>query len=84
MPIGTSIVESLSERELQVLRVLAAGRQNGEIGDELSVALDTVKKHITHILEKLGARPHRRNGAPVSWVCFRKLPAIPPRRSTFG
>jgi LuxR family maltose regulon positive regulatory protein len=54
-PIGTSVVEPLSDREFQVLQLLAAGRQNREIADELSVTLDTVKKHITHILEKLGA-----------------------------
>jgi LuxR family maltose regulon positive regulatory protein len=54
-PIGTSVVEPLSDREFQVLQLLAAGRQNREIADELSVTVDTVKKHITHILEKLGA-----------------------------
>jgi LuxR family maltose regulon positive regulatory protein len=54
-PIGTSVGEPLSDREFQVLQLLAAGRQNREIADELSVTLDTVKKHITHILEKLGA-----------------------------
>jgi LuxR family maltose regulon positive regulatory protein len=48
------LVEPLSERELEVLRLLAAGKQNREIADELSVALDTVKKHVTHILVKLG------------------------------
>jgi LuxR family maltose regulon positive regulatory protein len=49
------LVEPLSERELEVLRLLAAGEQNREIADELSVALDTVKRHVTHILVKLGA-----------------------------
>jgi len=49
------LVEALSERELQVLRLLAAGKPNREIADELYVALDTVKKHVTHIFEKLGA-----------------------------
>jgi LuxR family maltose regulon positive regulatory protein len=45
----------LSERELEVLRLLARGRRNLEIGEELSITLDTVKKHVTHIFEKLGA-----------------------------
>ena len=49
------LVEPLSERELEVLRRLAAGKPNQKIADELSVALDTVKKHVTHILVKLGA-----------------------------
>jgi LuxR family maltose regulon positive regulatory protein len=49
------LVEPLSDRELQVLRLLAAGRSNQQIADELVVVLDTVKKHVGHILDKLGA-----------------------------
>jgi LuxR family transcriptional regulator, maltose regulon positive regulatory protein len=49
------LVIPLSERELEVLRLLAAGEQNQEIADQLYLALNTVKKHVTHILEKLGA-----------------------------
>jgi LuxR family maltose regulon positive regulatory protein len=49
------LVTQLSERELEVLRLLAAGEQNQEIADELYLALNTVKKHVTHIFEKLGA-----------------------------
>jgi LuxR family transcriptional regulator, maltose regulon positive regulatory protein len=49
------LVEALSERELEVLRLLAAGKPNREIAGELYVAVDTVKKHVTHIFEKLGA-----------------------------
>ena len=48
------LVEPLSERELEVLHLLAAGRANREIAAELYVTLDTVKKHVTHILGKLG------------------------------
>jgi LuxR family transcriptional regulator, maltose regulon positive regulatory protein len=47
--------ESLSERELEVLRLLAAGKSNQQIADELVVALATVKKHVGHILGKLNA-----------------------------
>jgi LuxR family maltose regulon positive regulatory protein len=43
----------LTERELEVLHLLAAGHRNREIADELVVTVDTVKKHITHIFEKL-------------------------------
>jgi LuxR family transcriptional regulator, maltose regulon positive regulatory protein len=49
------LVEVLSSRELEVLRLLAAGRQNQQIAEELVVAPSTVKKHVTHILDKLGA-----------------------------
>ena len=49
------LVEALSEREVEVLQLLAAGKANREIADELYVTLHTVKKHITHILGKLGA-----------------------------
>jgi LuxR family maltose regulon positive regulatory protein len=49
------LVEPLSERELEVLGLLAAGRSNQQIADELVVALDTVKKHVSHVLDKLGA-----------------------------
>ena len=56
---GTAIVPgsiaALSDRELEVLDLLAAGKQNREIADELFVAVDTVKKHVTHIFDKLGA-----------------------------
>jgi LuxR family maltose regulon positive regulatory protein len=47
--------EPLSARELEVLGLLAAGKSNQQIADELVVVLDTVKKHVGHILGKLGA-----------------------------
>jgi LuxR family maltose regulon positive regulatory protein len=50
-----SLVEPLTEREQQVLRLLAAGKPNPQIARELVVSLDTVKKHVTHVLGKLGA-----------------------------
>jgi LuxR family maltose regulon positive regulatory protein len=48
-------VESLTEREMEVLRLVAAGRANQEIADELVVVLDTIKKHVSRILRKLNA-----------------------------
>jgi LuxR family transcriptional regulator, maltose regulon positive regulatory protein len=48
------LIEPLTGRELEVLRLLAAGRSNQDIARELVVALDTVKKHVSHILSKLG------------------------------
>jgi LuxR family maltose regulon positive regulatory protein len=49
------LVAALSARELEVLQLLAAGRSNPAIAQELVVSLDTVKRHVTHILDKLGA-----------------------------
>lgn len=48
------LVEPLSERELEVLRLMAAGKSNSEIAEELVVTLNTVKKHSSHIYGKLG------------------------------
>jgi LuxR family maltose regulon positive regulatory protein len=47
--------EPLTGRELEVLRLLATGSSNQRIARELFVTLDTVKKHVTHVLGKLGA-----------------------------
>jgi DNA-binding NarL/FixJ family response regulator len=46
----------LTERELQVLRGMADGKSNAEIGRELYVAEDTVKTHARRLFRKLGAR----------------------------
>jgi predicted ATPase/DNA-binding CsgD family transcriptional regulator len=49
------LVEPLSERELEVLRLIAAGLKNREIANELIVAVSTVKTHVNNIYGKLGA-----------------------------
>jgi LuxR family maltose regulon positive regulatory protein len=46
----------LSQRELEVLQLLAQGRSNREIARELMIAIDTVKRHINHIFSKLGVQ----------------------------
>ncbi len=46
-------VESLSERELDVLRLMVQGLPNGSIADALSISIPTVKTHVQHILQKL-------------------------------
>jgi LuxR family maltose regulon positive regulatory protein len=50
------LVESLSERELQVLRLIAVGLSNREIAAELSLAVGTVKRHTSNIYGKLNVR----------------------------
>jgi ATP/maltotriose-dependent transcriptional regulator MalT len=47
--------EPLSERELEVLSLVASGRTNAEIAKDLFVALGTVKSHVNNIYRKLGA-----------------------------
>ena len=54
-PVPSGIIEPLTRRELEVLRMVAAGRSNQAIARELVVTLDTVKKHVGHVLGKLGA-----------------------------
>ena len=49
------LVEQLTARELEVLALLAAGAPNPRIAEQLVVSLDTVKKHVSHLLGKLGA-----------------------------
>jgi LuxR family maltose regulon positive regulatory protein len=49
------LVDQLTARELEVLVLLAAGMPNPRIAEQLVVTLDTVKKHVSHLLGKLGA-----------------------------
>jgi len=49
-------VEMLTERELEVLRLMATGRSNGEIAAELYLGEATVKTHVGQVLAKLSAR----------------------------
>jgi DNA-binding CsgD family transcriptional regulator len=46
----------ISERELEVLREIAAGHSNKEIAQRLSVSPNTVKTHVARLYEKLGAK----------------------------
>jgi len=49
-------LDELTDRELGVLRELARGFSNAEIGERLYIGEATVKTHVTHILSKLGLR----------------------------
>jgi DNA-binding NarL/FixJ family response regulator len=47
--------ETLTEREIGVLRHVAGGNRNRDIAEQLSISEETVKVHVKHIMEKLGA-----------------------------
>ena len=51
-----ALVEPLSDRELEILRLVATGASNKEIAATLVIAEGTVKNHVTNILGKLGVR----------------------------
>lgn len=55
-PLGEPLVERLSDRELEVVRLLAIGLRNDEIADTLYVTGNTVKTHLAHAYGKLGVR----------------------------
>jgi DNA-binding NarL/FixJ family response regulator len=49
-------LDGLTEREVEVLTLVARGMSNGEIADELVISPATAKTHVAHLLAKLGAR----------------------------
>jgi DNA-binding NarL/FixJ family response regulator len=46
------VKDKLSPREVDVLRLLAAGRSNQQIADELVISLNTVRRHVSNIFDK--------------------------------
>ena len=54
------LIEMLSERELEILRLVAGGKSNQEIAAELYLAVGTVKKHISNIFGKLNVESRTR------------------------
>ena len=50
------LLEPLSKREIDVLRLLAAGHSNPEIAEQLVIAENTVKMHLKHLYGKLDVR----------------------------
>jgi LuxR family maltose regulon positive regulatory protein len=54
--VGETLIEPLSERELEVLILIAAERSNREIANQLFISVATVKWYLTHIYSKLGVQ----------------------------
>jgi DNA-binding NarL/FixJ family response regulator len=54
--IDEGLPEPLSERELEVLRLVSAGLSNREIGHKLGLSEGTVKNYVTSMLQKIGVR----------------------------
>jgi DNA-binding NarL/FixJ family response regulator len=55
-PEPSSVLGTLTDRELDVLRLMARAMSNAEIAAELGVSETTVKTHVGHVLGKLGLR----------------------------
>ncbi len=67
---GRRSVGSLSEREAQVLRLLAAGKTNRDIGEALFISEKTVARHVSNIFDKLGVSSRT---AATAWAYQRHL-----------
>lgn len=52
----TALIEPLNEREITILRLMAAGRSNSEIGDELYLSVNTIRWYASQIYAKLGVK----------------------------
>jgi LuxR family transcriptional regulator, maltose regulon positive regulatory protein len=58
--LALALIEPLTSRELEVLHLLSNGYSNAQIAQELVISTNTAKKHVLHIMEKLGASSRAR------------------------
>lgn len=65
MPAASNYTDRLTAAEMNVLKQLALGLTNQEIGDALHIAVGTVKQHVSHVMHKLNVPT--RSGA-VAWA----------------
>jgi DNA-binding NarL/FixJ family response regulator len=56
IPASTRMLDELTDREREVMKLAAAGLSNGEIADQLTISPATAKTHISRAMQKLGAR----------------------------
>jgi len=71
--------DSLTPREVEVLRLMASGRTNFAIGRELAIAEGTVKQHVKHVLHKL-AVGNRAEAVAVWFQAGGDVERLPPSR----
>jgi DNA-binding NarL/FixJ family response regulator len=80
----TSAIDQLSPRELEVLALMADGRSNRAIGEQLAVELKTVETHVSRVFTKLGfgedRRENRRVLAVLTFLGLERAAVAPVRR----
>ena len=69
-PLQSKDFTLLTEREMEVLRLIAAGASNKAIAEELVISMPTVKSHVSHILSKLNVSSRGQAGARAREIGF--------------